>query len=213
MVSKVELANMALVDVLGLDQIASLTENSTAARAANRRIDGVIEAVLSMSDWTFARKITALAEVTNTDWTERYERKYTLPNDMARARRLVPEIDIPNMPPIDYAIANGSLYTNEPTAKLQYTFKNMDITSWPMSFTEAVAFYLARTLAMPLTRKRQVFIDANDLFTTQFAAAVEYDAGQEVTYWSYPSGYLEARGANSSRGDGRGVDGSTYWGD
>jgi len=212
MVSKVGLANMAL-DILAVDNIASIDESSTTARKVKARIDDVIEAVLEMSDWTFARKIAALAEVTNDTWTERYERKYDLPNDMLKARRLVPLIDARNDQPIPYSLAGGALYTDEPEAKLQYTYTNTDISSWPMSFVEAVAAYLARQIAMPLTRKRQNFADASSIFVTQLATAVEFDAGQEATFWAYQSAYLDARGSTRSTGDGRGADGSSYWGD
>jgi hypothetical protein len=210
MVSKVGLANMAL-DILGVDNIASLTENSNAARKVNARIDDAIEAVLEMSDWTFARKIAALANLENDDWTERYSFKYDLPNDMLKAIRLVPSIDAANSYPIPYALANGFLYTDEDPARLQYTYKNADVSSWPMSFTETVAAYLAQKLAIPTTRKRQNFVDANQLFTTQLATAIEFDAGQEATYWAYPSAYLDARGAARDTGSGAGVDGSSYW--
>jgi len=210
MVAKVDLANMAL-DALAVDNIASIDEASTAARAVKRRIDGAIDAVLQMSDWTFARKIEPLAEVSNTDWTERYERKFDLPSDLLRAVRIVPYTDVRNTPPIEYVIANGALYCDEQQVRLQYTFRNANIASWSPAFTECVAFYLARAIAMPLTRKRQTFADMNTLFTNQLAAAVEFDASQEVTFWAYPSEYLTERGAYQPRGDSRGADGSTYW--
>lgn len=212
MVSKVELANMAL-DILAADNIASLDENSTTARKVKARIDQSIDAVLAMSDWTFARKIASLASVDNDAWPERYEFKYDLPNDMLKAVRLIPEIDLPNVPPISFALANGTLFTNQRDAKLQYTYRNTSISSWPMAFVEAVAAYLARSVAMPITRKRQFFADASSIFVTQLATAVEYDAAQEATFWSYPSEYLEARGSLLRDGDGRGLDGSSYWGD
>lgn len=210
MVAKVDLANMAL-DALAVDNIASIDEASTAARAVKRRIDGAIDAVLQMSDWTFARKIEPLAEVSNTDWTERYERKFDLPSDLLRAVRIVPYTDVRNTPPIEYVIANGALYCDEQQVRLQYTFRNTNIASWSPAFTECVAFYLARTIAMPLTRKRQTFADMNTLFTNQLAAAIEFDASQEVTFWAYPSEYLTERGSYQPRGDSRGADGSTYW--
>lgn len=211
MVTKVQLANMAL-DHLGSDNIASLNEASTAARKVNSRIDGCIDAVLEMSDWTFARKVANLAERPTTDWPERYGRMYDLPSDMLKAVRLVPVVDVPNTPPIEYAIGNGALYTDEPDARLQYTYRMVDLSRWPQSFTEAVAAYIARTIATPLTRKRQMFVDANALFTQLFGAAVEYDAAQEPTKWAYPSEYLNARGGTSASWDGRGADGSGYWG-
>jgi hypothetical protein len=210
MVTKVGLANMAL-DLLGVGNIASLAESSVAARKVNARIDDAILAALAMSDWTFARKIAALAEVTNDDWDQRYEFKYDLPNDLLAAIRIVPEIDAPNQLPVSYALANGALYTHEPEARLQYTYTNTDVGSWPMSFTETVAAYIARAVAYPLTLKRQHFIDMNAIFNEQLGTAIAQDAAQEQTFWAYPSEYLEARGASSRNGDGRGVDGSTYW--
>lgn len=211
MVSKVELVNIALDDMLGVNSIASLEEASSPARAAKRRVDGVIDAVLAMSDWTFARRIAALAEVENTDWTERYERKYMIPNDCVKALRLIPTVDISNVMPLPYSIIGRSLYTNEPAAKLLYTYQNTDIEHWPQPFAEAVAAYLARTLAMPLTRKRQIFADMNTIFQAQLATAIEQDAAQEQTFWTYPSTYLEARGVTGEPYDSYGADGSTYW--
>lgn len=211
MVSKVQLANMAL-DILAVDNIVSIDEASAAARKVKTRIDGAIDAVLEMSNWTFARKVAALAEVDNLDWTERYERKYNLPSDMIKAVKLVPALDIPNDYPIAYDLMNGALYTDEAEARLRYIYRHTDTTAWPMSFTETVAAYLARALAMPLTRKRANFIDADALLARYLADAVQYDASQEVTFWPHASGYLEARGASRTSGDSQGVDGSSYWG-
>jgi hypothetical protein len=208
-VSKVEIANMAL-DALGVERIASLTENSAPARIINTRIDQAIDAVLEMSDWTFARRITALASVAN-DWEQRYQIKYSLSNDTVKVIRLVPQIDIPNTVPIPFSLANGALYTDEPDAILQYTYRHVDTPSWPMSFTETVSFYLARACAYPLTRKRAMFVDMHSLMSEQLEKAIEFDASQEATFWAYPSEYLEARGASARSGDGRGADGSSYW--
>jgi hypothetical protein len=208
-VSKVELANMAL-DALGVDRIASLTEASSAARIINSRIDQAIEAVLEMSDWTFARRIISLASVTN-DWTQRYANKFDIPNDVIKVIRLVPLIDLPNEPPIPYSLANGALYTDENEVWLWYTYRDTNTTKWPMAFIEAVSFYLARAIAMPLTRKRQMVTDMNALFMQQVGMAIEYDAAQEATFWSYPSEYLTARGSLARNQDGRGADGSSYW--
>lgn len=208
-VSKVELANMAL-DALGVDRIASLTEASSPARIVNARIDQAIEAVLEMSDWTFARRLVAMALTTN-DWAERYEFKYAAPNDVIKVIRLVPLLDIPNRDPIPYKLAGDGLYTDERDAKLWYTYRNTETTRWPMAFTETVAFYLARSASYPLTRKRQMFSDMHTLMNEQLSKAVEFDAGQEPTFWAHPSEYLNARGADTYSNDGRGVDGSAYW--
>jgi hypothetical protein len=211
-VSKVDIVNIALDDMLGVDPIATLDDNSSAARKAKRRIDDVIRSVLSMSDWSFARTVLPLAQLATNDWTERYSIRYSLPNDMVKAIRLVPLVELPNTSPIPYSILGTSLYTDEANAKLLYTREVTDVGAWPMPFVETVAAYLARTLAMPLTRKRQLFVDMNTVFQAQLAQAVESDAAQEVTFWGHPSSYLEARGARTSSAyDGTGADGSSYW--
>jgi hypothetical protein len=204
------LVNLAL-DHLGVDSIASLDENSTAARKARTQLDTSIESVLARSDWSFARRVSALAEVENTVWPQRHQRAYDLPSDLLAARYLVEAVDRPNRTPVPFSLANGLLYTDAPEAILLYTYRNTTTTAWPQPFVDAVAAYLARQLTVALTRKRNIWREMHDLYELLLAQAVSFDAGQEPTSYAYPSDYLDARGPGGSHFDSRGADGSTYW--
>lgn len=209
--SKVELVNQAL-DHLGKDRIASLNENSTAARKANEILERVLRSALSRSHWTFSRRLQSLAGLTN-DWEERWGFKYDLPNDMATFVRIVPRVDVPNTEPqVPHQLMGGAVYCNEPTAKAEYVYSSTDTLVWPQPFLDACAFLLARDLAMPLTRKQSLWADMNQAYEFQLGAAVEHDAGQELTKYEQRSGgYIDARGGAEAEIDGAAPDGSIYW--
>lgn len=209
--SKVELANQAL-DHIGKDNIATLTSNVAQARKVNAAFERTIHSVLARSHWTFARKIAALANVTN-DWAERWEYKYDLPNDCINPVRLIPTVDLQRREPIPFQRLGQSLYTNQPDAKLQYVFETDDTMAMPQQFLDACAFLLARNIAMPLTRKRSVYEDMNAMYEYHLGLAIEADQGSEPTWWTLDDGgYIEARGGHAARYDDPDTsDGSSYW--
>lgn len=209
--SKVELANQAL-DHLGKDNIASLTEVSTAARKANAMLSRVIETALARSHWSFARKIASLPGLT-ADWTERWAYKYDLPNDMVTLVRMIPLVDVQNTEPqAMYELKGGALYTNENTCKVEYVYVNEETLTWPQPFLDAVAYLLARDLAMPLTRKPGLRTEMHQYYEMQISRAVEHDSGQEPTsYVQKANSYLGARGASDDELGGAAPDGSIYW--
>lgn len=209
--SKTELTNQAL-DQLGKGRIASLAEVSTAARLANEIIDRVIYTVLARSIWTFSRKIASLAGVTN-DWEERWAYKYDLPNDLATLCRVVPSVDIPNHEPqVPHELKGGAIYANETPLKIEYVYNNTDTMTMPQTFLNAVAFLLAREMAMPLTRKRSYWEDANNAYEATLALAIQHDAGQEPTFYGQEGGgYIDDRGGAQDFVEGAAVDGSIYW--
>jgi hypothetical protein len=208
--SNIELANNAL-DILGKTNIASLTENSTAARKMNSTFERTINAALARSHWTFARRIQELAGLTN-DWSERWAYKYDLPSDMATAIRLIPTYDVPNGVPIRYELASGSLYCNEASAKLQYVRQTTATLTMPEPFLDAVAFLWARNVSMPFTKKRALWNDLNQAYETQLAEAVSQDSGQELTeYPQTAGGYADDRGSSTGHDSSSTGDGSIYW--
>ncbi len=209
--SNVELANQAL-DLLGKDRIASLSENSTAARKINEVFQRTMYSALARSEWTFSRKFQDLAALTN-DWDQRWAFKYDLPNDCAKFIRLVPRVDIPNTEPqAPHQLFGGAVYTDEADARAEYVYEQTDTLQMPSYFLDAVAFLLARNVAMPLTRKRSMWADMNDGYEGQLGLAVELDAGQEPTFYPQEGGgYVEARGGSEVEIEGAAPDGSIYW--
>lgn len=210
--SKVDIANLAL-EHLGKNEIASLTEDSLEARRCSKWIDFAIRQALERSPWTFAGKIAALAEVTN-DYEERWARKFDRPNDCVKVRYVFEGTD--PYDPSDFAphqVLDGAIYTNIATPKLMYTYFNDSPTTWPAKFAEAASFMLARSIAMPLTKKMSFYDAMDQLYERSILQAIEYDAAQERSQYGYENlGYNEARGA-AGTGDipGKAVDGSIYW--
>lgn len=208
--SKVELANQAL-DHLGKDRIASLTENSTAARKIVEVFDRSIHSVLSRSHWSFARKFLTLASLTN-DWDERWGYKYDLPSDCATFIRIVPLHDPDGRDGPPHQMHGGAIYTNERDAKGEYVYKTVNTLAFPQPFLDTCSFFLAREIALPLTRKRSNWVDMNNMFTYQLGLAVEHDSGQEPTYLPEgDNGYIDARGGPAKDTSGAAPDGSIYW--
>lgn len=209
--SNVELANQAL-DHLGKDRIASLSENSTAARKINEVFERTIYAALSRSHWSFCRKIASLASVTN-DWDERWAYKYDIPSDCLTVVRVIPRVDMPNAEVQEpHELMGGYLYTNAADAKIEYVYKSTSTLTMPEPFLTAVSMLMARDVCMPLTRKRSFWNDLNRAWEMQLATAVEHDAGQQPNIWTQKAGgYLDARGAGESGTEGGAPDGSIYW--
>jgi len=213
--SNVELANQAL-DHIGKANIASLTENSVAARKINEVFERTMYSALARSHWTFARKFATLSLVTPTapnDWDERWAHVYDLPNDCCSFIRVVPRLDVPNTEPqAPHQLQGAYIYTNEVDAVGEYVFETTDTLSMPSTFLDAVSFLLARNVAMPLTRKRGYWADMNDAYEIQLGLAVEIDAGQEpTTYPQEAGGYIDARGGSEADVEGAAPDGSIYW--
>jgi hypothetical protein len=209
--SNVELANQAL-DHLGRDGITSLTDSTAQARKVNAAFTRTLNEALARSNWTFARKIASLAEVTN-DYSERWDYKYDLPNDCIKPVRLIDTVDAQRREPVPFQKLGGKLYCNVTPAKLDYVRTTTDTMSMPQSFLTAVSFLLARNVTMPLTRKRQTYEDMNQLWERHLGLAIEEDTGSEPTWWTLDDGgYIESRGGYTSRyddpDDGAG---SKYW--
>ena len=188
---------------LGKDEIASLTENSTEGRACNFWFSKSAEEVLEMSNWTFARKIASLAQLTN-DYSQRWEYKYDRPSDCLKFIRLVPIVDPVDGGPVEVQMLGTSIYSNEVDAAAEYVYPNLSTTSWPSQFSLAVSLVMARNMAMKLTRKGALFNNMHALAERAVYRAVEYDANQEVTYWTAESDFLVDRNGGPS---------TNVWGD
>lgn len=198
--SKVGVANRAL-DHIGKDRIASLTENSTAARKVNEVFDSVLVSVLERAPWTFGRTIRVLAEVTN-DWPERWAYKYDRPGDMVKFIRLIPPVDDPEgQDPLPVGHRVGAIYANEPSAKAEYIPEITETASLPQYFLDAFAFLLARDLAMPMTRKQSLWDALDQRYEFQLSRASEIDAAQEQSTYTRGNDYIQARGGGVASDD------------
>lgn len=210
--SKVDICNMALTH-LGKPFITDVTETGQTAVKCNFHYDKARRALLVKSPWTFARRIRSLSLLTANDLSDLWEFHYDLPSDMIALRRLLPQsarVDR-NEPPIPSYIEEGTLYSNEPLAKLFYTPDSTDTAAWSSGFDDALALGLALRLAPDFTRRTSDIERLRNMYTDAIRDAIQEDAAQEpATYTFYDGGYVDARDAGSPGGR-RQSDGSTIW--
>lgn len=167
-----EITNLAL-DELPFAQITAWSENTLQAKAARRHYPVVLAEEAERAEWGFARKRELLAGVTNTRESE-WSYAYALPNDVALPVRVMALTDatgtatpmagqrlVTGMAPADdvglpYDLAGGVLFTNAPTATLEYIGSSEALTYASALFSRALVLTLAARLAMPLKQDRSI---------------------------------------------------------
>ncbi len=200
MASEVSICNLALGNVAKPD-INSLNEASAEARACKRYFAQVRDVMLESYPWLFARKIAALAEVTN-DRANRWRYAYRRPSDCLKELLVLDEClsplifsdgDMLRRGGIPYDVAGTTIYTNVKPAFLEYTYRLVDPTKFSATFVEAFGWELAVRIAMPLTRDPKIRADAFQIAgaTTSKAAVLDANRVQETT--DVPVESLEVR--------------------
>lgn len=171
------IANEAIAD-LPAHPITSLDDGSREAEECARFLPGIVSELLAYHDWEFVRKRVTLAAVPN-DRLGEWEYAYALPGQVASPIKLVrPEVatgeytyetgygtstynllvtpslfwptsQVPHAA-IDYAIADGVLYTDLPEAIFEYSLDALDPAKWTALFAKAVIMELAARIYRPL---------------------------------------------------------------
>lgn len=149
MSSIVAICNLALSNI-GKENITSLTEASTEARACRQFYDHTLGTLLQAYPWRFAGKTVALAEVAN-DRAGRWAHAYQRPSDCLKIRSIGAG---------DYDAEAGLIYADASPAVLTYTAQIEDPSRFPPLFADALSWHLAVRLAMPMTRDPKIRADA-----------------------------------------------------
>lgn len=182
--SVTQICNLALNARLGQDRIESINEDSAPARAAKEHYAHALAFATEDADYRFARKIATLAQITNdraVEWTFAYER----PSDCLKARYILPYSG--RFDPrfvIPYEAMADAIYTDESAARLRYSRLVTDVTRFSPSFTEAVAWYLAHLLVMPLQLDTKLMGDMLNGYQIAKQRAVAADASEELVQQS-----------------------------
>jgi hypothetical protein len=192
MASVVEICNLALSSIGKSVPISSLDEASEEARQCSVHYGQARDWLLQEYPYVFARKVQALAALTN-DWTERWGYRYSKPNDCLKIIRLVPEIDDPDNLDVPYGLRAQSIYADIDTATLEYTFRQEDPSKFPSQFVDALAWALAARLAFPLTRDRQLRADAAQMAQQMRLSAESSNANDGQNDYSFIPDHLRAR--------------------
>jgi hypothetical protein len=151
--SSVDICNLALnhfgqdANISSIDPSDGSAEGDLAARFYPIARDELLEEF----DWTFARKRTTLAQVTNDRDDVGY--KYALPSDLLKARRLLPSgyTDEQN-DAADYEMEGSYLYTDDAQPTLVYTKTLTDTTKFSAMFVVSLSYRVASYISGPIVK-------------------------------------------------------------
>lgn len=134
---------------LGVPPLASLSDRSAQAIAADSIYRTTREAALQAHPWSFATTEVALPKLSLTPTQVRdtsYDFAYQLPTDMLRVLGLRSQHR--------FAINGDQLYTNDGKAQLVY-IQDASEAAWPAYFSKHVSFAFAAAVAITLTDNPQ----------------------------------------------------------
>lgn len=206
--NKTTLCNLAL-DLIGKEPLTDIDDGSHAAITCKRHVHRARLWALERSPWIHARKVSALAPITNTlpdFWTGAFD----LPMDCVKPHNVIaPGAAIRwNEMPAQMLLMGGSIYTNIESTYLLYIFDNENTQAWPDYFVDLVATDLAYRLSPILQRRNSDVKDLRSERREMLAEAIQLDSQKEVTSYRYGDGYADSA---STSYVGPQVDGSTIW--
>ncbi len=146
MASRLEVINDGLVR-LGVPPLASLSDQSAQAVAADSIYTTISDAALSEHPWSFAYRQKQLPklDINSTDLrASDFDYVYQLPTDYLRVLGLRSH-DF-------YQLAGDQLYTNDKNAHVVYVARVPEST-WPSYFVKMISFQFAGAVAITLTEQ------------------------------------------------------------
>lgn len=201
MTSIVEICNLALSSVRA-GSINSIDESSLQAQQCKLWYPILRDKCLRENNWNFARKIIALAPVTDVVFTQPYAYRY--PNDCLEIERLVGEyeqvttdssarywnpsgcygtIRYPEIPYDIYNIGDTKIIgTVQANLRIDYTAKITDPNLFSVDFMLALSYLLASSIAIPIVGVkdgRALRSDSLSLYSSYLNSAVASDSNEK----------------------------------
>ena len=194
-----DICNLAL-NHIGREQIASLDEDTEAARTCKLHYDLQRKVLLRAYTWSFAKKYVKLAELNVHTPGWRYT--YAYPNDCVMARKIYNEDHTwlyleQNFPGnMDLVLVNDNtkaITCNHAEACLEYTYDCKDAELFSEDFAQALTYYLAAAICVPLTGSESLAqqMQAQGMGILQEAKYTMMGERNRVP--DYPSKYFKAR--------------------
>ncbi len=194
-----DICNLAL-NHIGREQIADLNEDTEAARTCKLHYDMQRQVLLRAYTWSFAKKHVKLAELDVK--TPGWKYTYGYPNDCVMARKIYNEDHTwllleKNFPGnMDQVLLNDNtkaLVCNHADAYLEYTYDAKDTNMFPADFAQALSYYLASAICMPLTGS-ETLAQAMQSQAMGILQESKYTMmGERNRVPDYPSKYFKAR--------------------
>ena len=194
-----DICNLAL-NHIGREHIADLNEDTEAARTCKLHYDLQRQVLLRAYTWSFAKKYTKLSEI-NTK-TPGWKYTYAYPNDCVMARKLYDEDNTwlyleKNVPGnMDQVLLNDNtkaLVCNHKDAYLEYTYDVKDANLFTADFAQALSYYLAAAICVPLTGSEALAQQMQAQGQGILQEAKFTMMGERNRVPEYPSKYFKAR--------------------
>jgi len=154
--SVVQICNRGASRYLGLPRVNSLDEGTPQSEQYELHYDDLRRSLLERHWWVFAKRIQALARVTNDrpeEWKFRYQRPSNVldvhwVNDPAVATAAMRRGDNPDSGRQNYG---EFIYSNVDKAWIEFTCDEENTDLMPQYFKDALSAMVAAAVAMPLT--------------------------------------------------------------
>lgn len=189
MASVIDICNDALAEAQQ-GSISSLTENSNEARACNRSYERVVRGLLRAHPWAFAKKIEALALLSDGDEPD-YQFAYQKPSDCLRIRHIFNPAKIDD-DTIKFDVRGQMVVTDYEDAKLVYTRYVDDPTEFDEGFLDCLRYRLAMIICVPLG-SANLLGSLGTLFRTHWVDATGTDASEQRTEKELGMDFVNAR--------------------
>lgn len=180
--SVTQIANLALAH-LGQFRLNNISSDDGAeARWCNELYPHARDFVTEQPDiiWRHAKRTLTLEETDN-DREDDFEYAYVRPSDCFSFRYILSETGAwdPRYP-IRFECEGDTVYTDEQTARGVYVRQITDVTKFVPSFTDAVAWYLAHLLCVPLRMENGLIGTTLSGYSNALAKAVACGAAEQV---------------------------------
>lgn len=189
MSTNIAICNLAL-SYLGKDVISSFDEPSTEGRVCRQFFNHALSTLLQREKWSFAQKRQPLAQVLN-EQNSRFAYAYEMPFDCLKLHHL--SGDSTEYVDTSYIVEGRAIYADLSPAFAHYTFNLQDCALLTPLFEEALSWYLAAKIAIPLTRDQKIFATALEMAEKTITYATINDAHQTLTFYADPIGIEKVR--------------------
>jgi hypothetical protein len=154
--TSIEIANRAM-DLLGTENLVSLSDNTKEARIFNRNYDLCRKSVLSMHPWNFATKRVILSTLDATPPAFDFVNRFALPLDYIRATIMTFDID-------DWRFEDNFIVTDNTTVSMGYVYDVTDVNKFSPMFTDCLAGYIAIWCCNSITQSNDLKKDLQENF-------------------------------------------------
>ena len=194
-----DICNLAL-NHIGREQIASLHEDTEPARTCKLHYDLQRQVLLRAYTWSFAKKYVKLSEIDTK--TPGWKYTYAYPNDCVMARKIYNEDNTwcilwkNRVGNFDQVLLNDNtkaLVCNHKDAYLEYTYDVKDADLFTADFAQALSYYLAAAICVPLTGSESLAQQMQAQGNGILQEAKFTMMGERNRIPDYPSKYFKAR--------------------